>query len=59
MKPDLLIRRPLAFAAATPALIRPIQTRHDRATPSLTKRAFQLRSQGMLDYLVDTLRKTW
>ena len=57
MKPDLLIRRPLAFAAQ--ALSTPAKTRIDRATSSLTKRAFQLRSQGMLDYLVETLRRTW
>jgi hypothetical protein len=59
MKPELLIRRPLAFAAAAPVLSIPVKTRIDRATPSLSRRAFQLRSRSMLDYFVETLRKTW
>ena len=59
MKPSLLIRRPLAFATAAPALTVPVKTRFDHVTPRLTMGAFQLRTQRMLDYLVGTLRKSW
>jgi hypothetical protein len=59
MNPSLLIRRPLAFAAAAPALTIPVKTRFDRAMPKLTMGTFRLRTQRMLDYLVGTLRKSW
>jgi len=59
MKPSLLIRRPLAFVAAAPALTIPVKTRFDHAMPKLTMGAFQLRTQRMMDYLVGTLRKSW
>ncbi len=59
MKPALSIRRPLAFAATAPAPTLPVELRTGPATPSLTKGAFQPRTQSMLDYLVETLRKSW
>jgi hypothetical protein len=59
MTSSLLIRRPLAFVAAAPALTIPVKTRFDRVRPKLTVGAFQLRTQRMLDYLMGTLRKSW
>ncbi len=59
MKPSLLIRRPLAFAAAAPALSIPVKPRLDHAMPRLTMGTLQLRTQRMLDYLIGTLRKSW
>jgi hypothetical protein len=59
MNPSLLIRRPLAFVAAAPALTIPVKTSFDHVMPKLTMGAFQLRTQRMLDYLVETLRNSW
>jgi hypothetical protein len=59
MKPAPMFRRPLAFAAAVPALTLPVKPRADHALPGPIKGAFQLRTEGMFDYLVDTLRKSW
>lgn len=59
MKPALSIRRPRAFAAMAPASTLPVKPRTNPAAPNLVKGTYQPRTQSMLDYLVETLRKSW
>ncbi len=59
MKPPPSIFKPMGVAAAARALV---QTAYRPTNPSLLRPArgsFGLRTQSVLAYVVDTLRKAW
>jgi hypothetical protein len=57
MKPTPSILRPVGHAPVAKAI--PANQCIQPANPGLARETFQLRTQGVLDYLVGTLFKTW
>ena len=59
MTPPPVFQRPLAFLAGAPTVAMPLKSRIGQPMPRLAKDTFQDCAQGVLEYLVGTLRKAW
>ena len=59
MKPAPAILRRTPFAGSRSLIEAPVKQRIDHSMLSLAMGAFQLRTQGLMDYLSNTLLKTW
>jgi hypothetical protein len=59
MKPPASIDRQLAMAAAALMVVNPNHIRIKTPVLGPAKSTFQFRTQSVLDYMTETLRKAW